>query len=238
MGAHDVDLIVGCPLVRELRPVRFQADGRDVVYKPRKWEILIWISIAKRDPHRNKHGAGLPLDAVIFPALLDTGCPESLIIHEWHLEHWLALPLNSFEQTGPPKILMRNQCPMISVDLWLHWPEHGPFKPPTAKDRAIKLQMSGGALASVVRTSSCFPIGKPKEKKKKGPLSFLRRQPSEVELELVEVWAASAAGHRADDIPFDVYPTLPLLGLKTLHTNRLDLHINGHDGVFSLRRRR
>jgi hypothetical protein len=53
------------------------ADGKPVAV--RQDQILLWVSVGKRNQPRS--------DAA-FPAILDTGCNETLVISDWHLEEW------------------------------------------------------------------------------------------------------------------------------------------------------
>jgi hypothetical protein len=198
-------------------------------------EAFVWLSVTKRDP-KSSNLIG-PTEA--FPALLDTGCTESLFIHEWHLANWIGMSLSAFDPTGRPSEVHYQHCPRVKLDLWLHAYEGKSTKePPTDFRKAAKMQLPDGALVSVLRYTKMFRVERSTPTRRWwNPVDWFRpQQPatSDVANKEVDDWARSARSRPMDSIPLDVYPRLPLIGTKLLRANNILLTLDGRSGSFSL----
>lgn len=198
-------------LTNDPKPFQFSIDGQPQTVRARQWEPVVWISVTPRDPHRQRLDDVAEKEAIgVFPAIVDTGCNESFSIHEWHLEHWALVPLSGFKPEENTRYLHGHACPSIRCDLWLHEPLDSPTAAPTDLKRAIKLEMSGGASVSAIKTSHLFPTQA----------------------------KAYTGKTNHESVPIDVYPRLPLIGMKTIHSSRLVVSIDGRGGQFRIVRPR
>lgn len=239
--AASGDVLVEDRLTRDTTPIPFHADGEEQTFRPRKWQALVWVTITVGDPRRrhlhdlaSEHGA----PTVVFPALVDTGCNESFLIHQWHLERWVRLPVQSFLAATKPPRLFGHRCPIIRADIWLH---RNLGAAADHSQRAAKLQVSDGVTVSAIRTSQTFPMEAPLAPQ---PGTFGRlynlftgaQRTSETQTQVVHQWTEANLEHQRDSVPFDVYPRIPLIGMKTFATNHLRLQVCGKTGQFSIRR--
>ncbi len=238
-----IELISNCPLVRYTKPIRFEADGNEFHVRPRKLEALVWVSLTKRDARRtqlNQLEARAVADhTTLFPALVDTGCNESFLIHQWHLDNWVRLPLKEFDPAGRAKSLLGQACPAIDADLWLHPFDGEPTAPPSKFEQAYKLVISGGATVSFIRSSRVLPFTARLTQPslwERVVSYFSPRSGGSAASDQVEGWVGAEMVRNRDSIPFDVYPRLPLIGMKAIHTNRLAFSVDGTTGSFSIQR--
>lgn len=242
-----MDLIRDQSLVKDTKPLVFSISGQGFHVRPRPREALVWVSLTKRDARRPKLTTlnSEPAQPVhIFPALLDTGCTESLLLHEWHLEKWAQLPFKSFDSSdaaGKPKSLLGHKCPTIQVDLWLHpsFKNTGTVSREIVND-AVKLQISGGGLVSLISCTKVFALGQRKEEVPRRGLMlrlatmFRGQVDSGRAAKQVDEWGQSNHERSRDSIPYHVFPRLPLIGMKALDSNSLTLTVEGRPGNFSL----
>ncbi len=148
--------------------------GEDVAV--RSYQIVVWLSISA--------GETLPADALMFPAVMDTGHNHNFSIQKHQLTAWANVRADQLPRVG--NILVnRQQVPLSAAFLWLHRNQPG--------------------------TSELLPR------------PYLIAAPKGI-----AVYPDSAANA----------PRLPLLGLRALVTNGLQLVIDGERLTVSLRKPR
>jgi len=158
--------------------------------------------------------------------MVDTGFNQSLLIHEWHLEKWAGILPTSARSSEPPRSIHGIKCPALNVDVWLHC-LHNSMVRPVAFDHAIKLNVSSGALLSRIDYSKLYAEAKDAPARR-GWFSWLRRR------ERPDDSGSQFLGRKPDDVPWNTYPHIPLIGMKTLQSNKLTLAVDGKRSCFSL----
>lgn len=199
-------------------------------------EPYVWVTVRKRDPNCKE----LRDRGCSFPALVDTGTSDSFVLHEWHLEQWCGLDVKSTRKSGRPKVLFGHNLPVVLVDIWLARHNLDPRDAPPQDCVFDKLSLSNGIVVSTIYCSRAFSevretvesrsfwdyvpwIGKKERAAKDDVARF-------VEANLV----SESVGNGT--IPRDIHPRIPVIGVKLLRTNRLDLHFSTCEGHFSLTR--
>ena len=81
-----------------------------------RYEPIVWISVTVRDSKVKT----LPNDAVRVPAILDTGCTISSLLHRWHLESWFGITSNEAAESKA-WMVFDQKVASVALDVWLHY---------------------------------------------------------------------------------------------------------------------
>jgi hypothetical protein len=80
---------------------------------------VVWVSVAPPQV------MDLPANALRFPAVIDTGFNQTLLIQDGHLESWAGVKLSDLQVYPGESARHGNQIwPFRIADIWLH--KHGP----------------------------------------------------------------------------------------------------------------
>ena len=87
--------------------------GGSVSIKP--LQAVVWISVAPPDV------VDLPANALRFPAVIDTGFNQTLLIQDWHLQSWAGVkPADLQTFPGETARYGNQNWPFRIADVWLH----------------------------------------------------------------------------------------------------------------------
>lgn len=76
---------------------------------------VVWISVAAPQV------LDLPANSLRFPAVVDTGFNQTLLIQDWHLESWGGVKLSDLQIFPGETARHGNQAwPFRIADIWLH----------------------------------------------------------------------------------------------------------------------
>ena len=217
---------------KELLSVNDEISNYQVSAK--SYEAMVWLTVSQCNS-RCKNLGDAEGRSVPFPALIDTGCSESLVLSEWHLLKWIKQPIEAFSPSGSGKCLHGHLCPAIRINIWLH-----PFlnsKTDFDPSAAIKMQTSG-ALVSYLESQKTYKdrrsVPAPKKKKIAFASMFRGSEAPPEKPDAVDTWLAREVGSQKDDVPVNIYPRLPLLGVKFLVQNKIIMQTDGGRRLFNL----
>jgi hypothetical protein len=181
-----------------------------------RFEPIVWISITHRD-HNAKQLAG---DSVRVPAIFDTGCSLSSLVHRWHLESWFGI-IPEVTRSSKFWNVFNQKVASIPLDIWLH------YSFDSDAGIAVKMRYSEGVGVGQIRVNADSTTeSEPKN-----------TEPSEKYAEMLRNLMAAVStkqsptrkGFKASEIPKFIHPRLPLLGMPFLVENQLSLEVNSSE---------
>jgi hypothetical protein len=214
------------------------ADARPCRVQLRPSEAIAWIYVAKRELD-----ARLPADARWFPAIIDSGCNEGLFLHEWHLNHWFGLSERALvAQTTVPTTVYDKPVVRVRLDCWIATPASNEIKTPAGRLHATKISLGQHSLIGSLRNGEVvrhFPR-KPLWQRLCDRLlaswesTETRRRKARDADALEYKSAIKSTMSQVTDVPYDLYPRLPLIGMRALTINNLLFNVDGSGRTFSL----
>jgi hypothetical protein len=209
--------------------VNFRIDRREHSVELYDGEAVVWISVTARNARRTKLTELVDVPITTFPAMIDTGCNQTCVLHDWHLTHWAGLQLNTLRARTRPVSLHGQSCPIANLDLWLHPSKKGTPTPPEPTDhtrmaQAEKLKLSAGAVVAFMKTASTFHGADEQASMFARVVSMFRSQGTRMD-EGVAGYIRCLARRPQRSPLSDLHPRLPLIGMKALRLNQLTLKV-------------
>lgn len=179
-------------------PAVFSANGNQFEVRLFSCQPICWICLTPPDPSVKSI---VDDGQAFFPALIDTGTTESLVLHEWHLLNWAGLSLSALKLHGKLSRMWGHEIPGVKADIWISTWDTSPYEPPATGTPAAKVFVQDGRILVSQLYSGRDLItadgaGSP-------------------------VYGRVGEPAYKGGVPVDIQPRLPVLGVQLLRANRL-----------------
>lgn len=205
---------------RNTAPIEFESsNGNRQRINLSKTTPFVWIAITPYLKYKDE----LPNDIQFVPAIIDTGSTSDVVLHQWHLEHWLGLSVET--QTVARNVyLFGTPMAQARLDVWLAIGEQHDLP---QNQPSVKLATCG----TVVSTINTAEFRTERESRP----SFLDRIMfgGKNDLKVLDGWLQKQDGSDGSGLK-GVFPRIPILGLGVLRKNKLEFKISTQDNSYSL----
>lgn len=208
------------PLLDKKGDAKFKGAARDQQVPLQRYTPYVWLTVTSHDVSRKELGESTRW----FPALVDTGTNESLVLHEWHLKEWAGM-----EMSGLPTRRQINlygiAMPVFVMDVWLSRYGVSPITSPPSNAGSVKMQVSGGVVVSQAYKSRIFSLNSSKS---------IKDSDAQASRALQRLYHSNQEASKSGSVPLNIHPRIPVVGVKLLYANSLNLTLHPRDLVCTL----
>ena len=217
-------------------------DARDgsQVFRSKSPQAIVWGAIT--EPLKNEKAFrkfAQNSGVVPIPFLIDSGCTEAVVCHEWHFRKWLY---KTVKPSGLPqqktigyKPMNGIPCQIIRANFWVfpskQQGEHH-SQPNVFEDEVVRLDLHG-CVVSRIDSNRDYLISSMKTSRFAGILNFLKGGNTKLNEE-VDSYLTTLRNPKGP--PANIFPRVPIIGMKLLQMNRMNFTIENKktESVFSL----
>lgn len=218
-------------------------------FRPRAGEPILWATITPPLTGLNsicEAPAGILDQTVALPFLVDTGCTESVVMHNYHFKKWLYVDVSNDQRYEPLSEIIMNglPCQRTIATCWIF--RTSGFDQPNIREVESERMDIRGCVVSRIDSGSDFTNSlEANENVRPQPQKGMFRK---LKYAVANYSSGSKANRRSKRRDRDAtkyveqkeyaFPRVPLIGMKLLRSNKLDfqLRCSGDKKSFTLSR--